>query len=391
MTEVRPLSVAVALVAVVLLAPAVLAFPGTGVLTSASASVGAGIHSGRAGVEVNGGAAVDVNGGRMFGRHGMAAVEHAYGRVYQVIEKHLSREQIRSLRRMGISPEDLAARVAERLKHVRARVSADIVRRWHMAVGAYRSFVDSLRETTVQFRTSRAKWEHYRVLYQRGEIDENTYFRVSKDFVLSALDVAIARLEVAKSNLPAGMDLNVSGIDAAIANLEKIRGDVQAARDLNELRDLYEKEVLPAIHKDYSAVFTRVYLMATLRASDSILNQLDLAAARLTALVQTAKDLNVYSADVNSQVTKIFTDIEVVKSELNALDANVQSGKISSVRDYMAQLRQIREQMMAIYREISDLYRQIAHQHVAVRTRVEVHSTEHSARPEIESNVEVNA
>jgi|GEM_PF-3827067 len=107
-------------------------------------------------------------------------------RIMQMLEKQFGPRKLEEWRKKGIRPEEIARRVAESRAYALAGRMYN-----HAALDAritkdYMRVVQEMRKTAVLFAQKRQRWAHYHELYVRGEIDENTYFNVTKDMVLSA-------------------------------------------------------------------------------------------------------------------------------------------------------------------------------------------------------------
>jgi len=312
----------------------------------------------------------------------------AQARIMEMLEKQFGPKKLEEWKREGIRPEDIARRVAERRAYalsgrmygnaaIDARITKDYMR-----------VVRALRQTATIFAQKRQRWAHYHELYVRGEIDENTYFNVTKDMVLSAIDATIARLEVVNNT---DFDGNSLAISQAVSRLQKIRSDVESAQDLEQLRQIYKNEVLPAIRKYHDRVFGKVYVLATIRATRSIVVRLDAATARLTRYVELAKKRGVYDEEMDNRVNAIFANIAAVNAELNALQSEVQNKDISSPREYLEKIRSIKEEVVKIYREIGDLFRDY-NRKFAIHAREQAHER-HKTQGSIaaEQSADVNA
>lgn len=318
-------------------------------------------------------------------------------RIMQMLVKQFGEEKVREMQRKGVKLEDIVSKVMEK-REMAAKgsvvVSRDQIRRFQEISNRYRKIVDVLRKTKQSYARKMQEWARYRKMYENGEIDENTYFNITKDFILTALDTTIARLEAAKSHME-DKDLNTEGIENAIARLQEIRADVEAATTLEELRAIYKEEVLPAIREYHDKMFTRAYVLMTVRASQSIVARLDAAAARLTRYVELAKRKGIYDEEMETRVNAIFADIEAVKADLNALEAEVKAGDIESVKEYMEELKGIKEDVVDIYKEIRDLIADY-NKHFAERVRQRVREEREEHREEMnateeEEQEEVNA
>ena len=308
-------------------------------------------------------------------------------RIYEMLRKKLGEKRVQRLEKMGVSPEEIARRVSEKMSG-KVTVNATIVRKWKITTKRYADIVNVMRRTGAEFAEKRREWERYRAMYVKGKIDENTYFNVSKDFVLSAIDTTIARLEVIKNNME-GRDLNTKSVEKAIAELKTIREDVENAEDLETLREIYRDEVLPKLRAYHNRMFARAYILMTVRASQSIVNRLDIAAARLTRIVNVAKEHNSYTPEMGARVEAVFAKIETVKAELNALEAEVRSEDIKDVREYMTKLREIKNDVVDIYMEIRDILRD----YMGVRARAKIKAEVKTENRGVKTNteVEVNA
>lgn len=342
---------------------------------SAAVSVTAAVHGGpmHGSAEVN----ADANVGASGMRHGVGAhVNNMVRRVGQAVRSHGRVSAVMGAEANVVSPHVLAilkkhlgakrfqelnksGRLMEIISQIRAhrehvmrmlRTAPDVVRRWERIGRMYQHAVMQLRQHMSIFQQKRSRWEHYHQMYLRGEIDENTYFQVSKDFVLSAIDTTIARIE---SVAPVA-DVNVD-VNATVSQLQALRAEVADTNSLSQLRVVYSQKVLPELRKVNQEIFTRMYLLATVRATDSIVSRLDIAAARLTEYQQLAQSKGIADANFNARVDAIFAEISNVKSELNALKADVAAGKITNVREYMARIKQIKQDVVQIYGDIRSL------------------------------------
>lgn len=322
-------------------------------------------------------------------------------RIMQMLVKQFGEEKVREMQRKGIKLEDIVGKVMEKRERAAKGsvvVSQDQIRKFQEISNRYRKIVEKIRETKQKYVKRYQEWARYRKMYENGEIDENTYFNITKDFILTALDTTIARLEAAKSHMEdkdLNTDLNTEGIENAIARLQEIRADVEAATTLEELRAIYKEEVLPAIREYHDKMFTRAYVLMTVRASQSIVVRLDAAAARLTRYVELAKEKGIYDEEMEERVNAIFANIEAVKAELNALEAEVKAGDIESVKEYMEELKGIKEDVVDIYKEIRDLIADY-NKHFAERVRQRVREEREEHREEMnateeEEQEEVNA
>ena len=308
-------------------------------------------------------------------------------RIYEMLRKRLGEKRVQRLEKMGVSPEEIARRVSEKMSG-KVTVDATAVRRWKVTTRKYADIVKVMRRTGAEFEEKHREWARYRAMYMKGEIDENTYFNISKDFVLSAIDTTIARLEAIKNNMET-RDLNTESVENAIAELRNIREDVENAQDLETLREIYRDEVLPKLRVYHNRMFARAYILMTVRASESIVNRLDMAAARLTRIVSIAKEHNAYTPEMEARVEAVFAKIETVRAELNALEAEVKSRDIKDVREYMTKLKEIKNDVVGIYMDIRDILRDYAGVRVRAKTKAEV-KTENGG-VEANTEVEVNA
>ena len=386
---------------VLFLASIVLAATGTGYAFpmptgSVSATAAMNVVDGH-GASVEANVQADVNGparvkmppvARRLAHPAMVRAEINAGRmnskVLGIIRKHFGDKRFRELNRSGMLERILSEVRAHRehvLQMVRARPA--IVKRWESIARMYQNAVMQLRHRMTLFQEKRSRWEHYHQLYVRGEIDENTYFQVSKDFVLSAIDTTIARLEAMSGVAEVNVDVN-----STISQLKSLREQVAATTDLNELRGLYSQKVLPELRSVNQSLFSRMYMLATIRATDSIAARLDVAAARLTEYKQLAEKTGVADENFDAKVDAIFVEISNVRSELNALQADVTAGKVTDIHVYLQRIRQIKEDLMQVYRDIHTLMKEYAPE-VRATTRVRGNAG-HNVRGSAGGSVEAN-
>lgn len=222
-------------------------------------------------------------------------------------------------------------------------------------------------ETARRFRLVQREWMKVRQQFLAGEVDEATYFEKTKDFVLTAIDLTIERLGSIASVV--GDETVASRIEERIAELEQLRSEVEAAGSLEELRALYPEVRRRVLSVQKRAVF-RHYARMTIGLGRSIAARLDVAAARLAAIVDELKARGAYDENVDSAVTAIFAKIDAIKDEFNTLQSQLESGEID-IHGFLQELAKIREEIRGVYAEIRDLHVQLmgAHTGSGVRTR----------------------
>ncbi len=335
--------------------------------------------AGSADVAVKADARIGVNGPRPvpadFNR--MPPAERAKYRehVMEILRQRLGDKKLQELRERGISPEAIATRVLEKREAAAKAhglvVASAQVKKWQDIAERYRRAVMRIRNATLRYIQKKREWAEYRAKFQRGEIDENTYFQKAKEMILAAIDATIERLESVREHAD-----DSSAIDAAISKLKEIRAEVDAAESLDELRAIYGEKVLPELREQNRRLFAKYYVVGTIRATMSVVSRLDVAVSRLTRYVEFAKSKGIYDEEMEARVNAILADVEAVKAELNALQAEVKAKDIQNPREYMNKIRAIKEEVVKIYREIRDLIvdynRRIA---VKIRNRIKARAT----------------
>ncbi len=256
------------------------------------------------------------------------------------------------------------------------RVSREQIKRWKRITFRYTRFVQRIREIAMRYRIKLQEWARAKRLFEEGNITEEEYFTKAKDLVLAAIDAAIERLQALKENNVVVEE--ASGVDTALTHLEELRAKVEAAEDLNTLRKIYKEEVLPVIREYHNKVFFRFYVRGTIRAAQSIVARLDMAAARLARYVERAKEFGIYDEELDAKVTAIFAEIDAVKAELNELEAKVEAGEIAPA-EYIKKINELKRDVYDIYRDIvsviKDFGRKYA-EHLRTRVGAEVNAKE---------------
>jgi hypothetical protein len=244
----------------------------------------------------------------------------------------------------------------------------------HQHVLAFRQMATGVRETALQYRQQRQKFLQIREEYLRGEVNTDEYFSAAKQFVLSAIDLALDRLNLAKSESPESLQPKIV---QEINTLQQLRTEVMDVNDLNALRAIYP-QVRSAVVTANNQVFARVYYWGLLNATDAVLARLDVASARLAAVVDAAKANGTYSPTIDVNVTAVFAQIDSLRADVNALRQEVLAGDVNDFHSIGEQLKQIRMELREVYHEISVLIK-------------ETRRVQPTAPRQVQSRVEANA
>ncbi len=258
-----------------------------------------------------------------------------------------------------LAPEVNAERVIERAMAHRqsaGRIIAraeEIAREHRQNMFRYKHINDAMRKTAEQIRVQMSEWMRVRAEFQKGQIDENTYFTKTKEFLLTAIDATIERLEAIKETVD--NESLISAIDNRISELQNLKEKVLSAETLDDLRAIYPeiRSKIYAIQKEY---VLRAYAHSTVEIANSILKQLDVAAARLSATVESMKENGTYDENIDAKVTEIYAKIETIRTELNTLSQQIDSGEID-FQQFVQEIRTLRKNIREVYYDIRTLYR----------------------------------
>ena len=348
--------------------------------------------------EVNGPVAVrtreEIRHGMEHGERAQVAVAHTEMRQYSDRAREMLEKVMRA---RGMSPREIQKHIErymrmgrEAMERARQMVlhSAEIRKRYEHMAQAYMRVNDVIAKTAHQFHLAEERWLQVRKMYLRGEVNDQVYLSATKEFLLTAIQATAERVKAFEQ---VSTDLNVNAtVNADLNKLLQLAQEVNAAQSIDEIRAIYP-EIRELIQKINRETVLKDYAQLTVMYGESITIQLQVAAARLTAI---STELNAEGKlDQNTQATieGIFAQIAQVQDEFNKLKLELQEGNIDTAT-FLKSVAELRAQIREIYKEIVDLYRQMLRYRVEARIHTQARAhIEANATPAAAGGAEVNA
>ncbi len=310
-------------------------------------------------IETNNGTVIVTHQTTVHGFHGEGNMMHVMARMgthptMPKIPKEFKRKLMERFRRHFGFEMNLPER---NFLHEAPRIEKSFLR-WNLVIKRIHS---SFLKTFLAYRRAFIQWLHYRKLYLKGEVNDEVYLEKSKEFLETAITIAVKRLETIKES-----NLADNNIDELISQLQELNTKVAEVNDLNTLRSLYKDEIRPAlITTDH--IIRAYYGTVSLMAMTGAVMKIDVGVHRILVVLQR------HGIDINKDknVQAILSKLEELRSKLIDLRESYASGKISG-KEFLERLKELRDEIQRTIMELRSLLRRMLRAKVAVHGRMAV-------------------
>ena len=215
------------------------------------------------------------------------------------------------------------------------------------------------RETFTEYRNTFLEWLNYRQLYLRGEIDENVYLEKTKEFLQTAISVAIKRLETLQDT-----NAEDTNVDELINVLIELNVTVSSVNDLNTLRALYREEIKPLLEV-VKEITKEYYSAVSFMAMTGVVIRAEVALKKMEHFFRMG------IARETNEIRALMNHIKQIKEEIEELKQSYLDGEISG-EDFLTRLKELRDELRAVIEEIRNAMKMEVRVRAQVRTEAGV-------------------